>query len=562
MRTNLPVTNTEYVLKDDETVVSKTDLQGNITYVNQDFIKISGFSEQELLGAPQNIVRHPDMPVEAFADFWRTIKSGKAWTGLVKNRCKNGDHYWVEANAAPILENRQIVGFTSIRVKPSRAKVAAAEQAYRAIKNGDRTLGIEEGRVVARQHLRIGGGLAGLSIKSRLVGSAWLSFALFATVALVAWMSLLPASDWQHAALIWIAAAGMMLTLSCATTFNRSIIGPLEQAMHDIDLMSTGDLSATISAHGAAELGRLAQALRILQINIKLLVGQIKDATALVSDGAQAIAHDNVDLSARTEAQASALEETASSMEQLTAAVRQNAEHAQEADRLVRSTASLAQRGGEVVGQVVRTMGAIKESSHKVVDIISVIDGIAFQTNILALNAAVEAARAGEQGRGFAVVASEVRNLAQRSAAAAGEIKTLITDSVEQVERGSALVNGAGTTMGEIVVGVERVAAIMGDISTASREQSSGIEQVNLAVAQMDQVTQSNAELVERAGAAATSLQQQSGKLSQLIDEFQLVAERPAPAAARPAKGAAPRAPRPALTKLAPVLGRQTVGSL
>jgi aerotaxis receptor len=260
-----------------------------------------------------------------------------------------------------------------------------------------------------------------------------------------------------------------------------------------------------------------------LQTNVKLLVGQIKEATDLVNIGSQEIANGNADLSARTESQASSLEQTASSMEELTSTVKQNADNAHEANKLVISTSAIAVKGGEAVEQVIATMSSIRESSRKISDIIGVIDGIAFQTNILALNAAVEAARAGEQGRGFAVVASEVRNLAQRSASAAKEIKTLINDSVEQVENGSKLVDNAGKTMDEIVSSVRHVTNIMNDITSASREQSAGIEQVNQAITQMDEITQQNAALVEQSAAAAETLQEQAVKQAQLVGAFKLV---------------------------------------
>jgi aerotaxis receptor len=523
MRSNLPVTNVEYVLHDTETVVSKTDLHGNITYVNQDFINISGFSEDELIGAPQNIVRHPDMPVEAFADFWRTIRSGKAWTGLVKNRCKNGDHYWVEANAAPIIENRQVVGYTSIRTKPSREQVQAAESAYRAIKAGDKGLEVVEGHAVRRSALRRLGIVRTYSLKS-VLATACISMAiLFVGMGILAWLATNANNQQLTGWLIGLAALGVPLAGLFAVLAYYSVVKPLEIARHEIEGMSAGDLTERITAEGAEELVGLFQSLRILQINIKLLVGQIKQSTAIVAQGASEIATGNADLSGRTESQASSLEETASSMEELTSTVKQNAEHSHHASKLVVSTTEIAQNGGEVVGKVINTMGSIKESSRKIADIIGVIDGIAFQTNILALNAAVEAARAGEQGRGFAVVASEVRNLAQRSAGAAKEIKTLISDSVEQVEVGRKLVDEAGEAMDDIVTSVQLVADIIQGTATASQEQSAGIEQVNQAVGQMDEITQQNAALVEEAAAAAESLQSEAVKLTELVDYFTLV---------------------------------------
>ncbi len=527
MRTNLPITNVEYILKDNETVVSKTDLNGNITYVNQDFINISGFSAEELLGAPQNIVRHPDMPAEAFADFWRTIKSGKAWTGLVKNRCKNGDHYWVEANAAPMLEQGKIVGYTSIRVKPSREQVAAAERAYREIKNGSKTLEIREGVAVTRSSVRRFKLFASLSIRARIVLCSGMVALLFAANLIGSMVGGKLNDDWGPA----ISMLGMGLGLLFGYVLHQATVVPLERVRHDIERMSAGDLAGKIVAEGNDEHTRLVQSLRVLQTNVKLLVGQIKEATEVVNSGAGEIAAGNSNLSARAESQASSLEETASSMEELTSTVKQNADNAREANRLVASASEIAVRGGQAVEEVIGTMASIRDSSRKIVDIIGVIDGIAFQTNILALNAAVEAARASEQGRGFAVVASEVRNLAQRSAAAAKEIKSLISDSADKVEAGSKLVNDAGKTMEEIVTSVQRAAGYMADITSASQEQSEGIELVNRAIAQMDQLTQENSALVEQSASAALNMENQAVKLTHLVNSFKLVPGGPSIAA-------------------------------
>ncbi|OJW75726.1 MAG: methyl-accepting chemotaxis protein, partial [Thiobacillus sp. 65-1402] len=312
-----------------------------------------------------------------------------------------------------------------------------------------------------------------------------------------------------------LAMAGLSLVLSglVAWRLTRSITGPIEHAVNLARAVAAGDLTQRIEVRSTNETGQLMQALKDMNESLVRIVGQVRSGTDSVATASSQISSGNLDLSSRTEQQASSLEETASSMEELTSTVRQNAENARQANQLVVSTADVAVKGGQVVGQVVDTMASIKESSRKIADIIGVIDGIAFQTNILALNAAVEAARAGEQGRGFAVVASEVRNLAQRSAGAAKEIKALIEDSVGKVDAGGKLVDEAGKTMDEIVGSVKRVTDIMGEIAAASQEQSAGIEQVNQAVGQMDEMTQQNAALVEQAAAAAESLQDQAAKL-------------------------------------------------
>ncbi|WP_414694204.1 methyl-accepting chemotaxis protein [Oxalicibacterium sp.] len=319
------------------------------------------------------------------------------------------------------------------------------------------------------------------------------------------------------------ALIAILLGALIAWRLTRSITRPLKEAVLVAGAVAEGDLTARSSLPPTKdEPGMLLDALGRMQDNLAKTVAQIRTGADTIATASSEIASGNLDLSSRTEEQASSLEETASSMEELTSTVKQNADNARQANQLAVSASDVAGRGGRVVSQVVDTMGEINTSSRKIVDIISVIDGIAFQTNILALNAAVEAARAGEQGRGFAVVAGEVRNLAQRSASAAKEIKSLIGDSVEKVDAGSKLVAEAGTTMDELVDGVKRVADIMAEITAASREQSDGIEQVNQAVTQMDQVTQQNAALVEEAAAAAESLQDQAKRLAQAVSVFRI----------------------------------------
>ncbi|HEY4316235.1 MAG TPA: methyl-accepting chemotaxis protein [Herbaspirillum sp.] len=353
----------------------------------------------------------------------------------------------------------------------------------------------------------------------------------------------------------------LLLGSAIAWWLTRSISRPLKKAVLVAQNVSAGDLSSDIQADGTDEVGQLMSALKDMNKNLLSIVGDVRRGTNTIASASGEIASGNRDLAARTEQQASALQETAAAMEQLTSTVKQNADNARQANQLAESASEVAVKGGAVVARVVDTMTSINTSARKVVDIIGVIDGIAFQTNILALNAAVEAARAGEQGRGFAVVAQEVRSLAQRSASAAKEIKELIGDSVQKVDAGAALVDEAGATMDEILASVKRVTGIMGEISTASGEQTIGIEQINRTIAQMDQVTQQNASLVEEAAAAAASMQNQTTNLAGVISVFKLDDANPAhaatPAAApalhlvrKPADSAAPASSNAAYPRL------------
>jgi methyl-accepting chemotaxis protein len=897
MRTNTPVTNVEYELREDSSIVSKTDLKGIITYVNPDFIEASGFTEQELIGQPHNLLRHPDMPEEAFADMWKMLKAGKPWTGIVKNRRKNGDHYWVIANATPIFEGGNCVGYMSVRSKPTRQVIEAHEAVYRLFREKRQgNLRIREGKAVnstsASFILRF---FSGMNERSRIVTAFALIQLIFIAVlisALViernsmfedrqratryavetAWgaveslgkavtageitveegqkraisqlkglrydgkeyfwindmqprmimhptkpemdgkdigeikdpngktlfidmVNLVKANgsgfvsyDWPRPGSDkpvpkisfvkgyqpwgWIIGSGIyvddideivkgqiwkllivflvttLLMVAMTKSLLNNIVGSLRKASNQLNRIAQGNYSDAIEVQRADEVGLLMYAMKAMQIRMGFEVsdarrlaneamrvkvaldnvgtgvmiadknrniiymnksvtnvltkvendirkvmpnftvtnlmganidqfhknpahqqqllgafskthateitlaghifalsacpvinengerlgsaiewrdrttevaveqeianivhaaangdfsqrialegkegffrqigegmnelmqtstdglnevarvlgalskgdltetitndyygtfGQLKDdsnttveqltevitrikeAAETINTASKEIASGNTDLSQRTEEQASSLEETAASMEEITSTVKQNADNAKQANQLAAGASAIAVRGGEVVSKVVSTMSSISDSSKKIVDIISVIDGIAFQTNILALNAAVEAARAGEQGRGFAVVASEVRNLAQRSAAAAKEIKTLINDSVDKVAAGTDLADKAGKTMEEVVNSVKRVTDIMAEISAASVEQSSGIEQVNQAITQMDDVTQQNAALVEQAAAAAESLEEQAQQLSEMISTFRVTGER------------------------------------
>ena len=741
MRRNLPVTGNEILLADGSTIVSKTNAKGVIEEINQDFLDISGFTTEELVGKAHNIIRHPDMPEQAFSDLWRDLKDERPWVGMVKNRCKNGDHYWVESHFAPRYGDGKLIGYMSVRQKATRQAIADAEKAYAAIGKGEPGLNVQHGKVVRMERASCLQRWLDLLIRRDAVHMAGMLLSLAAT-ALLGWHLARGGSGWlllpwgvlvggtgflfvrelrrrgkrlaglatsvramsegdynagidilgngpisdlarsiktmqvrqgyeiqqikqQAAVNLRIRAAldytstGVYLTnpqleivfanrtlhdmllrhladvrsalpdfepgeaamigkpvtvLEVGGVVDQDIIAALEQhgiARRDVHMgralfaqtisvirdeagkpighvvewrdrsdeaqveqevasviqaAARGDMEGRIGTGGKhgfllelaqqinglldANAGSMAQISALLSAlsrgdltrrmegdfhgvfarmrddanatvaQLTMIVGDIKGAAASINAAAGEISSGNEDLARRTEQQAASLEETAASTEQLTSTVRQNAEHANQANRLVQEASGIATQGGAVVGQVVSTMEAIEASSRRIADIIGVIDGIAFQTNILALNAAVEAARAGEQGRGFAVVAGEVRTLAQRSASAAREIKALIDDSVGKVAEGATLVHQAGDTMRQVVASVQQVTGIMAEISAATREQSAGIEQVNQAITQMDEGTQQNAAMVEQATAAARSMAGQAGQLVEAVAAF------------------------------------------
>ncbi|HJV87935.1 MAG TPA: methyl-accepting chemotaxis protein [Noviherbaspirillum sp.] len=530
MRKNLPVTNSEYVLPEDIAFVSKTDVKGRITYANPGFIKVSGFDEEELLGAPHNLVRHPDMPPEAFTDLWNTLKEGIPWTGLVKNRRKNGDFYWVLANVTPVREGGRVVGYMSVRTRPERQQVQAAEALYEKIRNG------EAKNIVLRRGAVMRTGLAGqiaalmnLPIGQLLGLKLGVICMLLLLLGIIGFEAALPQSTLHAWSIAGISSAGILLCLYLWYFLHVAVVRPVRDATQTARVIAGGNLSAGFHAARHSDIGHLLGALQQMNVNLQAIIGDVRANIETIAAGTHDIVAGNLGLSRRTEAQVESLTETAASAEQLAAAVGENTEHAAQANQLGLAAADVASRGGEVVEQVVITMSEISTSSRKVVDIVSLIDGIAFQTNLLALNAAVEAARAGEQGRGFAVVAGEVRSLAQRSATAARDIKHLIDAASGKVDAGTVLVNQAGTTMKEILVSVQRVSGIMGDISAASAEQRGGIEQINGAILKMDEATQQNAGLVEQAAAAAASLEEQVRRMSDAISVFKL--DRNAPEA-------------------------------
>ncbi|TXT40729.1 MAG: aerotaxis receptor [Comamonadaceae bacterium] len=513
MRTNLPVSQNEYQFPGNETLLSSTDLESRITYANAAFIRTSGFEREQLIGQAHNLVRHPDMPAEAFADMWRSLKAGQSWRALVKNRRVNGDHYWVCANAAPMRRNGQVTGYLSVRTKPSRSEVEAAQALYQRFKQGQANgLAFHRGLVVRTGWLR-------WTSAAQLLPTAWRVRLPLLGVAIAATLAL-SLAGLAGATLAVLAAVVLTSLLLANWVIEAQVTTPLTQILSSAQQVACGEAAQDLNLNRCDDIGLLARSINQAGLNLHSLVADVHEQAAGVQVASQQIVVATQDLASRTEQAASSLQQTATTMEEQTASVQQNSATAMRASQLTRGATQVVEQGGRAMDNVQSTMAMITASSRKIADIIQVIDGIAFQTNILALNAAVEAARAGEQGRGFAVVASEVRSLAGRSAAAAKEIKLLIDDSVGKVQSGSHLVADAGQTMAQVVTQVKGVNDLMTEITAASEQQSTGISQVGSAMAQLDQMTQQNASMVEQSSAAANSMGDQAQRLLDAVKVF------------------------------------------
>jgi len=519
MRLNHPVVDKEYPLPHGESLVSTTDLKGRILYCNPPFITVSGYTREELLGQPHNLIRHPHMPEEAFRDMWATIAAGDPWSAPVKNRRKDGTHYWVMAKVTPLVEAGQIVGYMSVRTEPTREQVAAAEALYARMRE-ERAAGklvhrFERGQLVqhtfgarARRLLQ-----PGVPARVGLAGGAIAAIAA-AAGALAAGA---PVATGMAAAGIAGLAGGLLGGVA-----GQWLEAPVRALVGTANRMAAGDLTQNIQSQGDGSIARLARALAQLNVNLRSIVRDARNEVERMRDATGEIASGNQNLSSRTESQAASLEQTASSMEQITSTVRHSAQAAAQAAELAGRAREVTQAGTQAMNDVAQTMQVIDGSSRRIGEIIGVIDSIAFQTNILALNAAVEAARAGEQGRGFAVVAAEVRALAQRTSGAAREIKQLIGESSEQVESGNRLTAEARKTMEGALKAVRDASLVIEGISTGAQEQLAGISQINDAVSQMDSITQQNAALVEQIAASAVQLQAQAASVAEAVQVFRL----------------------------------------
>ncbi|HCE91386.1 methyl-accepting chemotaxis sensory transducer with Pas/Pac sensor [Acidovorax sp. 93] len=527
MRVNLPISTQEYAFPKGQTLVSTTDLKGRILYCNPMFIEVSGYEKEELLGQPHNIVRHPDMPEEAYRDMWETIASGNPWSAPVKNRRKDGTFYWVMANVTPLMQGDQPTGYMSVRTEATRDQIQAADQLYRQMQ-AEKQAGtlvhvLREGQIVKNT---LWGRMA------RAVQLGPLGKIMLCTLLLVfaSWGAALLGGHTMTVAAgaAWLGV--VLLALGMAVYLHRATVAPLSQMLRWANRMAAGDLTQKIAASRSDTVGQLQKALAQLNVNLLSIVRDARQESEHMQLSTREIAQGNQDLSERTEAQASNLEQTAASMEEITGTVKQTAESARQATVLATQATQVAERSSEAVDGVASTMKQIQTASGRISEITQLIDSIAFQTNILALNAAVEAARAGEQGRGFAVVASEVRSLSHRTLSAAKEIRQLIDDSATKVSEGHAKTDAAQKTMTESLELVRRVNTLIGEIHSASNEQLSGISQVNAAVAQLDTITQQNAALVEENAASAMQLNGQAQTMTETVQVFRIDASAPSQA--------------------------------
>lgn len=489
-------------LDDDITLMSTTDLQSYITHANDTFVQVSGYQLNELLDKPHNLVRHPDMPKAAFADMWYTLQQGEPWSGIVKNRRKNGDHYWVRANAVPMVREGRVTGYMSIRTRATDEEIAAVEPLYKALNEGRCNRRIHKGLVVRKGWL---GKLPALPIRWRVR-----SVMAFMFVILAAALQQMGA-EWP---LLLISALVMMLGTAI---FEWQIVRPIENVARQALKVATGERNSVSHLNRSDELGLMLRAVGQLGLMCRWLIHDVSSQVSCVRSDSETLAQGSDDLNKHTQQTVENVQETVTTMNQMAASVKQNSETAAAADKLSIAASSAATHGGEAMDTVIKTMDDIANSTQRIGTITTLINDIAFQTNILALNAAVEAARAGEQGKGFAVVAGEVRHLASRSASAANDIRKLIDASADKVQSGSDQVHAAGRTMDDIVAQVQNVTQLIAQISHSTLEQSEGLSSLTRAVNELSNITQKNAELVEESAQISAMVKHRAGRLEDAV---------------------------------------------
>lgn len=508
-------TQREFPFPAGQLLVSTTDLKGRILHANAVFVATSGYTLDELLGQPHNILRHPDVPEEAFRDMWATIQAGQPWSGLVKNRRKDGDHYWVLANVTPLLDGGRPVAYLSVRSQPTRAQVDATEALFARMRE-DACAGRLRHRLRAGEIVTTGwaGAWAGLRRRAPWLGeaSAHVAVAMLGTLAYAA------AGPWV--------AAGTALAAGGALAAWRD--GGRRTGLRKVEAyanaLAAGDLAATLERSGRPQLRGLEASLAQVGVNLRAMVTDTRQEIDRIRSVGNEIADGNRDLAERTVAQAASLEQTVASMEQIAATVRDTSNGTQAANGVVGELHEVSRHSAEAVHSVTDTMGGIAGSSSRIGEIVQLIDSIAFQTNLLALNAAVEAARAGEHGKGFAVVAGEVRALAQRSSLAAREIKSLIDDSTQRVQAGEAQTRTARESIDATLSKVRAFTGLIGDIDNAAAAQMRGVVEVHGAMRQLDGITHQNAAMVEQLARAAAQMLNDTAQVVAALRVFRLAA--------------------------------------
>jgi len=509
MKRNTPVTQKEYLLNDGTTLMSTTNTQSHISYANSAFITASGFDESELVGEPHNIIRHPDMPPAAFADMWFTIQQGESWTGLVKNRRHNGDHYWVRANVTPVYQQQKLTGYISVRNIPTRDEISASENLYAQI-NANKLKGYRfyKGVLIRR------GPLSFLSLFKWLTISRRINLALGTAALLIAVLPFIPLP-----ALI-MSGTTVILFLLVALFLQLQISRPLKLILTQMQNVVSGRRADYIQLNRVDEIGMLLRLVNQSGLNLNSLVGDVTTQLNGIRKISHRISEEGESLQQRSEETSADLHQTAAAVEEIASAVKQTAETA--ADAMIRAdeTSRNAMNSGNIMKQTITMMQSVSRDNRQIVDIISVIDSIAFQTNILALNAAVEAARAGEAGRGFAVVAAEVRHLAQHSASAAKEIKTLIEQNVANVSSGVKRVENTETHLTAMIDNVIQMSTMIKEIGTATQEQTQALTLINESVSRIGVMTHNNTGMVERVTDAACDLSSRSARLQRAVQVF------------------------------------------
>jgi len=524
MRENLPVTQREIKLKQIDSIVSKTDLNGNITYINELFIEISGFTEAELIGQPHNIVRHPDMPPAAYQDLWKTVKSGSTWTGTVKNRCKNGDFYWVTANVTPLIENGKITGYMSVRSKPSSKQVRDAGLIYSKVKAGKASLAT---LLASKQNSSLSYWLFGEFDTARLLVGAMFLLGVLPLVLISFWLyqsidELLlgaiekPLTE-QHIAQIlndfkqqlWMMLAGSaVVILFIARWLVKELISHLNHILSSMQSIANGQLTTKITTKYAGVLGDMSENINLTGAKLLGIISEISNNIEYLSDTSSHIDATSESLTQAANEQAGSVENTHASLNSMEEAIHNTEESAHTTNEVALKCSEMAKKGGESVGE---TLSAMK----KIADTVVIVEDIAYQINILSLNAAIEAARAGKYGKGFAVVADEVRKLAERSSEAAAEITKMTDAGVLCAEMG-------GEVIQEIIPNIERTVTLIGEISGQANEQATGIVKINEAMKVIDGGTQQNASASTELAATVTELRKEAEDLHEMMGFFRL----------------------------------------